>query len=120
MADATTVKPDELGVRLKEARREAGGISQSELAELLGVTKRSVQLYESGKVVPYRHLRELEEILGRPVAWFLYGDDGVRGSRLDVRALRDEERRRHEDVLRRLDSMSEALRELLRRTPSSS
>jgi len=43
----------EFGARLKELRR-AGGLSQSGLAQALGVTVRTVQNYEAGKVLPKR------------------------------------------------------------------
>lgn len=65
----------EIGKRIQQARKEAGGMTQRELADLLGVTERSVAAYEAGDVVPYRYLRQLESALGRPAAWFLYGDE---------------------------------------------
>lgn len=64
-----------IGRRLAQARREAG-LTQEELAELVGVTTRSVQGYEAGSVVPYRHLRQLEAATNKPTGWLLYGDDG--------------------------------------------
>ena len=36
---------------------------------------RSVQNYEAGDVIPYKHFRRLEEITGKPLAWFLRGDE---------------------------------------------
>ena len=59
-----------IGRRLAQARKEAG-LTQEQLAELVGVTPRSIQGYEAGKVVPYRHLKRLEEITGKPSSWFL-------------------------------------------------
>ncbi len=38
-------------------------------------SKRSLQDYETGVTTPYRQLREIGKLLGRPVEWFLYGDD---------------------------------------------
>jgi transcriptional regulator with XRE-family HTH domain len=52
-------------------------MSQRELADLLGVTERSIQAYEQGEVIPYRFVRQLESALGKPAAWFLHGDDAV-------------------------------------------
>jgi transcriptional regulator with XRE-family HTH domain len=61
---------DGIGSRLAQARKEAG-LTQEQLAELVGVTPRSIQGYEAGKVVPYRHLKRLEEITGKTPSWFL-------------------------------------------------
>lgn len=63
-----------VGRRIAQARREAG-LTQHQLADALGVSRRSVQGYESGAVAPYRHLRRLAEVLGRPSEWFVA--DGV-------------------------------------------
>jgi transcriptional regulator with XRE-family HTH domain len=67
----------EIGRRIAMARREADGMTQRELADLLGVTERSVASYEAGDVVPYRFMRELEAAFGTPTAWILYGDDAT-------------------------------------------
>jgi transcriptional regulator with XRE-family HTH domain len=64
-----------VGGRISAARRESG-LTQRELAHLLGVTVRSVQNYESGAVVPYKHLRRIEMSTGRRPGWLLDGDDG--------------------------------------------
>jgi transcriptional regulator with XRE-family HTH domain len=50
-------------------------MTQKTLAELLCVCKRSVQAYESGTTIPYRHLHRLAQIFERPSSWFLYGDE---------------------------------------------
>ena len=61
---------EELGGRIASARIEAG-LTQQELADRIGVTRRSLQGYEAGRVAPYRHLERLAEVLERPRAWFL-------------------------------------------------
>lgn len=53
-------------------------MTQRELGELIGVTERSVAAYESGDVIPYRFLRDLERVLGVEAAWLLHGEDAVR------------------------------------------
>jgi transcriptional regulator with XRE-family HTH domain len=68
----------EIGNRIAQARMEAGGMTQRELAELLRVSERSVLAYETGEVIPYRFMRRLEEVLAKPTGWFLVGDDAVR------------------------------------------
>ena len=64
----------EIGRRIAEARLEQGGMTQVELADLLGVSERSMQGYELGEVVPFRSMPELSRILKKPVSWFLHGD----------------------------------------------
>lgn len=66
----------EIGARIKQARKEMG-LTQEELAEITSVSKRSLQDYENGVTLPYRHLRELGKLLGKDVEWFLHGDDEV-------------------------------------------
>ena len=67
----------ELGRRIARARA-AARMTQQELAEALGVTRRSVQGYEAGKVAPYRHLDRLAEVLGCPRSWLLAFDGDLR------------------------------------------
>lgn len=62
-----------LGARIREARM-AAGLTQDELADLIGVGMRQVQYYESGTSNPYRTLRRIAEATGRSVGWFLHGD----------------------------------------------
>jgi len=53
-----SVEPEErkrIGERITRARRESG-LTQRDLADQLGITTRSVQNYESGAIVPWRHL----------------------------------------------------------------
>jgi PAS domain S-box-containing protein len=63
----------EIGARLAQARKQAG-MTQKALAESVGVTRRSIQGYEAGTVVPYKHLERLGELLGRTASWFLAGE----------------------------------------------
>jgi transcriptional regulator with XRE-family HTH domain len=67
-----------IGRRIAQARREAG-LTQEELAGLIGVTTRSVQGYEAGTVTPFRHLRKLEEVTEKPRGWLLYGEGSGAG-----------------------------------------
>ena len=62
-----------IGWRIARARKERG-LTQEELAELIGVSPRSIQGYEAGKVVPYRRLAQLAEVTNRELAWILEGD----------------------------------------------
>lgn len=80
---AASVDASAVGRRISQARHESGGMSQQTLAELLCVCRRSVQSYEAGKRIPYRHLHRLEEIFKRPVSWFLYGTGEAMPSEID-------------------------------------
>lgn len=67
------VEPDGLTGRRVAAARNEAHLSQRSLAAELGVSVRTVQNYEAGKFVPYRHLDTLSRVLGRSAAWLLYG-----------------------------------------------
>jgi hypothetical protein len=79
-------------------------MTQKTLAELLCVCKRSVQAYEAGTTIPYRHLHRLADIFERPASWFLYGEepagDGPAGAERD------------EEIIKRLDAQTRVLRAL--------
>lgn len=62
-----------IGERIAQARREAG-LTQEEVADLATFSKRSLQDYEAGVTIPYKHMREIARLLNRPVPWFLHGD----------------------------------------------
>jgi transcriptional regulator with XRE-family HTH domain len=65
-----------IGWRIARARKESG-LTQEELAELIGVSPRSIQGYEAGKVVPYRRLAQLAEVTNHELAWILQGDEAA-------------------------------------------
>lgn len=67
MVPASDPERSAMGKRISTLRRQRG-LTQRELAEAVGVTVRSVQSWEQGHSHPYRHLRTLEEVLGRPLA----------------------------------------------------
>lgn len=56
----------EIGQRIAEARTIAG-LTQEELAEMASFSKRSLQDYEAGVTIPYRHMREISRLLRRDV-----------------------------------------------------
>jgi transcriptional regulator with XRE-family HTH domain len=109
-----------VGERIALARKERG-LTQEELAKGLGVTPRSVQGYEAGSVIPYRHFRRLAEITEREVSWFLHGtEDATPSSEVDehlvalIEQVAAEAKRiadaaaRLETVLTRLEAQSQA------------
>lgn len=87
-ADKST-KAKEVGQRIAQARAEAGGMSQEELAVLVGLSKRSVQAHELGEVIPYKFLRDYERALAKPAAWLLHGDVAVVGREREFEELRE-------------------------------
>jgi transcriptional regulator with XRE-family HTH domain len=83
-------EPVDIGARIATARKEAG-LTQEELADLVGVSTRSLQGYEAGEVVPYRHMARLSEVTRREVAWLLHGDDPTSAAPADLRRVVREE-----------------------------
>ena len=62
----------ELGRRIRQAREDAG-LTQSELADLLGLRHpQSISRYERGETeVPQKRLRRIAEVTGKPLGFFL-------------------------------------------------
>jgi transcriptional regulator with XRE-family HTH domain len=58
-----------MGRLIARARSEAG-FTQEELAAALGVSKRSIQEYESGRISGAPYLREIEAVTGKAPGWF--------------------------------------------------
>ena len=101
---APEVDARDVGRRIAQARYEAGWMTQQTLAELLCVCKRSVQAYEAGTTIPYRHLQRLAEIFERSPSWFLYGDQGT-GESSSSEELDGE-------IVKRLEAQTRALKAL--------
>jgi len=93
----------DLGDRIRQARQEAG-LTQDQLADLVGVGMRQIQYYESGESDPYRKLIQISEATGKTVEWLLRGD-AVTPPELDERLERLEGMLA--EVLRRLDAPEE-------------
>ena len=69
------LEAEAIGRRIAQARKEMNGLTQERMAELASFSKRSLQDYEAGVTIPYKHLREIGAITQRPVEWFLHGDE---------------------------------------------
>lgn len=65
-----------LGDRLKQARK-AAGLSQTDLAKIVGVTPQAIQAIEGGRVRTTRQLNEIAAAVKRPPEW-LSGNEGTR------------------------------------------
>ena len=97
-----------VGARIAQVRRERG-LTQRELAGGLGVTVRSLQSYEAGQVLPYRHLPRLAALLHRPPAWFLQGRTSGTEEREALVALKQELRQRVRSLEEQVGHLSERL-----------
>lgn len=93
-----------VGDRIRQARMEAG-LTQDELADLVGIGMRQIQYYESGESDPYRKLRSIAEATGKSIAWLLRGE--AKGEAAD------------EEILERLEAVESLLQDVLRRLPAS-
>jgi transcriptional regulator with XRE-family HTH domain len=110
----------QVGARIAQARRERG-LTQSRLAEELAVTTRSVQNYEAGVVVPWKHLGRIEVITRKRSGWLLRGDEDGGGLDTRLRALENAMEqhhallREHLEALRQNTTRIREQREALRR-----
>ena len=88
----------DVGARVAEARRHAG-LTQRELAGMLDVTVRTVQNYEAGVAVPYKHLRTIESLGHVRPGWILDGgeNDDLRTTISALQATMD----RHQELMQR-------------------
>ena len=110
------MEPDGLtGTRLAAARKEAH-LSQRTLAAELGVSVRTMQNYEAGRFVPYRHLDALSRLLGRSPSWLLYGREQPDTDRL-LASIR-EQRSRLLLNLERLGELGERLVDNVSQSPA--
>lgn len=96
------MEPEErksIGARIARARRE-NGLTQADLAQQLGITTRSVQNYEAGVIVPWRHVRRIEVVMHKRSGWLLQDDDAPGAvSAESIHALL-ETMNRHQELLR--------------------
>jgi transcriptional regulator with XRE-family HTH domain len=67
--------PSLVGPRIAEARRERN-LTQPELADLLNLSLRSLQGYEAGAIIPFKHLPRIAAVLGKPQEWFVLSSNG--------------------------------------------
>lgn len=75
--------------RIAQARKEAG-LTQAQLAELLGLHKRTIENYEAGRI-PWEHLQEIAKLTGRTREWILRGDEAATETQEIVRQVVREE-----------------------------
>lgn len=81
------LQAQEIGARIALARNEAG-LTQEQLADLGSFSKRSLQNWEAGVVIPYKSFEEISLLLRRPTDWFLHGetqDQNDESLRVDLR-----------------------------------
>jgi transcriptional regulator with XRE-family HTH domain len=66
--------PVAVGTRIATARKHADGMTQEQLADLIGVATRTLQTYEQGDRIPWKHLRDISTVLNCPLEWLLRGE----------------------------------------------
>ena len=106
--------PRAVGRRIARARKDAGGMTQRQLANLLQVSERSVAAYEAGAVLPFKYLGKIEAAVDKPKAWLLYGDEALP----DAGGLVEELERVRDSIVERLDRMDDRLEQLPPDEPS--
>ena len=95
--------PNTVGKRLILARNERG-MRQIDVAEIIGVTDRSIQAYENDEVIPYRFVNQLSGVLGKSVAWILHGEEAAKEPGDNLTPLL-------EQILERVDLIAKAIPE---------
>lgn len=80
MASKDTEYKKQVGQRIVAARKNFSAhhddnLTQVELAELVGVSQRSMQAYETGEVIPFSNMKAIADVLEVSVAWLLHGDE---------------------------------------------
>lgn len=71
----------EIGKKLQMAREEAG-LSQEQLASMLGCAQSTLSNYEKGKRRIYlAQLEQIAEVLGKPIEYFLESSTAAENSR---------------------------------------
>lgn len=68
------LQAQEIGARIKQKRRERG-MTQDELAVMTSFSSRSLQDYENGVTIPYRHFQEIGRLLHATPEWLMYGSE---------------------------------------------
>lgn len=108
MASRKTEQSVAIGRRIAEARQRQG-MSQEELGDVVRVATRTVQLWEYGEHIPYKHMRRLEEVLEVAAGWLLHGEAAnvAQGDQLE------EMNKRLKLIETKLSDLSDMVREVL-------
>lgn len=97
-----------VGQRIREARRGLD-LTQDDLAEIVGVHKRTIENWERGQTKPFDRIDDLAEGLGVSIVWLLHGIDPstppAEGGRTQIL----EQGRENAE---RIDAMAEAVAQL--------
>jgi transcriptional regulator with XRE-family HTH domain len=108
LEEGSRIRLAAVGERIKQARQEAG-LTQDELADLVGVGMRQIQYYEAGESDPYRKINKIAEVTNANAGWLLHGPTGEpAGDEIAARLQAVEEGQERAERL---------LRELLQRLP---
>ena len=103
-----------LSTTLRDART-AQKLTREELAELVGVSAKSIQRYEEGKQIPrLRTLKKIGHLLGVSMVRLLVEDDQEPVDGLGTTITMDDLARMLRLVLARLDTLTETVNGLIR------
>lgn len=83
------IEEEAVRARIRQARDEQG-LTQANLADLMDVSKSTVEKWENSHLPPYRKIPRLAKVLNKTEDWILYGDEVVSPS--EAAAIRDEMR----------------------------
>jgi len=101
-----------IGARIALAR-DLTGLTQEQVGEIATFSARSLQDWEAGVRIPFKHMREIAALFNVSIEWLLHGTpephaDAEAGDvRAEVEALRKEARDQHQEVLRRLGELGQ-------------
>lgn len=101
----------EIGGRIKRKRIERG-MTQEELAAMASFSARSLQDYENGVTIPYRHFREIGRLLDATPEWLMYGREEPEG---EDQPVQESARDLLEGIALSLAEMADAQQEILLR-----
>lgn len=98
-----------ISLRLAESREQAG-LTQDEMADLLGIHFRSIQNYESPKVdrIPWDKLDEWGRVTATTKEWILHGIEA--SEPVALQEILDRFDRHHDEVMARLAEIQEQIR----------
>lgn len=104
--EAAKARHREIGERIRSGRKSLG-IRQTELADLLHITERTMQAIEKGEVDPWRYVEAVAPIINKTPGWIWNGKE-------DLTIKLEPEVRRIDRRLKSVDDKLEEILDLLR------
>lgn len=100
---------------VRRLRLDFAGVSQEEAARRLGISLKAYRAYETYREPRLPRLRQIEQAFGVTQGTLIAFVQGSAGGHTqgELRELRDDVARRHDQLLERLERLEEGMRELL-------